>query len=299
MRGEPDARDDRAAGARGPSRRRGAMLDRALALVEHLREHCPWDRAQTPESLVPYLLEEAAEVADAIGAGNEGMMESEVGDLLLHVAFQIVLAEERGAFDRESVVARLEQKMEERHPHVYRGGEPEAWESMKAQAREREGRGVLDGLSHWLDPILRAHRIQERVSGVGFDWTSAHGAWEKVAEELDEVQRALLRSARSAAATAKEAAARADEPSPALVEELGDLLFAVVNLTRLSGVHAALALQHANAKFQDRFEALERLAAERGVRLGEAPLDVLDSLWEEVKARTQALPSDSDATPSF
>lgn len=260
------------------------VLDRAIALVEHLRAHCPWDRAQTPESLVPYLLEEAAEVADAIAAHDDDALEAEVGDLLLHVAFQIVLAEERGAFHRDSAVTRLEGKMRERHPHVYGGGEAEGWESRKARAREPEGGGILEGLPHRLDPLLRAHRIQERVSGVGFDWADAEGAWRKVAEELEEVRLALER-----AAAARAARARTEEPGSDIVEELGDLLFAVVNLTRLSGVHAMAALQRANAKFQTRFEALERLARDRGIRLGEAPLEVLDALWEEVKAEARNL----------
>ncbi|MBI4521462.1 MAG: nucleoside triphosphate pyrophosphohydrolase [Gemmatimonadetes bacterium] len=270
------------------------VLDRALALVEYLRAHCPWDRAQTPESLVPYLLEEAAEVADAIEGAGDRALEAEVGDLLLHVAFQIVLAEERTAFDRESVVNHLEQKMRERHPHVYGDGRQEAWESTKARARERQGRGVLEGLTPRLDPLLRAHRIQERVSGVGFDWDDAEGAWRKVAEELDEVQRVLTRGPHANAGLrgVKEASGRSgadahatplSEPSPELVEELGDLLFAVVNLARLSGVHATTALQRANAKFQTRFEALERLAAARGIKLGQASLSELDALWDEIK----------------
>lgn len=268
-------------GEQGPG---PGVLDRAIALVEHLRAHCPWDRAQTPESLVPYLLEEAGEVADAIAAHDDDALEAEVGDLLLHVAFQIVLAEERGAFHRDSAVTRLERKMRERHPHVYGGGEAEGWESRKARARELEGGGILEGLTRRLDPLLRAHRIQERVSGVGFDWADAEGAWRKVAEELEEVRLALQR-----AAAGQETRARTDEPGSDIVEELGDLLFAVVNLTRLSGVHAMSALQRANAKFQTRFEALERLARDRGIRLGEAPLEVLDALWEEVKAEARNL----------
>ncbi len=131
-------------------------------------------------------------------------------------------------------------------------------------------RSLLDGLPRGLDPLSRAHRIQERVSSVGFDWEDARGAFEKVAEELEEVRLAL------------EA-----EPSPALEEELGDLLFAVVNLTRLAGAHAMGALQNANRKFSGRFEALERMAGERGVALGEASLEELDRLWDEVKRREQ------------
>lgn len=252
--------------ARGSDRPEPPRLDRALALIRFLRAHCSWDAAQTPQSLIPYLLEEAHEVAEAIGDGDDETLASELGDLLLNVAFQIVLAEERGAFDAETVVRGMEEKMRRRHPHLY-GGEKESWEVLKA--RERAGKvapSLLSGVPRGLDPLSRAHRIQERVSAVGFDWADAKGAFEKVAEEVEEVRQAL------------EA-----EPSPALEEELGDLLFAVVNLTRLAGAHALNALQRANRKFTARFEAPERLAAERGVVLGEATLEELDALWEEVK----------------
>jgi MazG family protein len=242
----------------------GPRLDRALDLVRFLRERCPWDAAQTPQTLVPYLLEEAHEVADAVTDQDDAALAAELGDLLLNLAFQIVLAEERGAFDAEAVVSRLEEKMRRRHPHLYGEGASEPWEALKA--RERGGRSVLYGLSRGLDPLSRAHRIQERVSAVGFDWADARGAFKKVAEELEEVRSALEGG-----------------PPDVLEEELGDLLFAVVNLTRLAGVHALNALQRANRKFTERFEALERLARERGITLGQASLEELDALWDEVK----------------
>ena len=248
-------------------------LDRALDLVRFLRQNCPWDAAQTPESLVPYLLEESHEVADAIASGvssNPPELASELGDLLLNVAFQIVLAEERTDFTAEDVVRALEAKMRRRHPHLYEGGERQDWETLKAQERAGSSpdQSVLHGLAKGLDPLSKAHRIQERVSTVGFDWSDARGAFDKVAEELEEVREAM-----------------AAEPSPALEEELGDLLFSVVNLTRLAGGHALQALQQANRKFTARFEGLEQLARERGVVLGSASLEELDRLWEEVKRR--------------
>jgi MazG family protein len=248
------------------------VLDRALDLVRFLRQGCEWDAAQTPETLVPYLLEEAHEVADSIGQGSDQLLRGELGDLLLNVAFQLVLAEERGAFTAADAVDTLEAKMRRRHPHLY-GGEREDWEQLKARERAEsadaltEG-SVLGGLARGLDPLSRAHRIQERVATVGFDWPSAHGAFAKVAEELEEVRQAL-----------------ADEPSQALEEELGDLLFAVVNLARLSGAHAMRALASANRKFTHRFEQLERLAGERGLVLGQATLEELDAIWDEVKRR--------------
>ncbi len=247
-------------------------FDRALDLVRFLRARCPWDAEQTPTSLLPYLLEEAHEVAEAVADGDDALLAKELGDLLLNVAFQAVLAEERGAFTAEDVTARLEDKMRRRHPHLYGLGPQQDWETLKARERAEdtaaEGRAasILTGLARGLEPLSRAHRIQDRVASVGFDWANAHGAFEKVAEELEEVRQAL------------EA-----EPSPALEEELGDLLFAVVNLTRLSGVHAMRALQLANQKFSRRFVALETLAHERGVVLGAASLEELDALWDTVK----------------
>jgi ATP diphosphatase len=248
------------------------QLDRALALVRFLRAHCPWDAAQTPQSLLPYLLEEAHEVTEAVVARNDAELKSELGDLLLNVAFQVVLAEERGAFTGEEVVAHLEAKMRRRHPHLYGDGPPGKWEELKAQERAAADpqATLLSGLSSGLDPLSKAHRIQERVSTVGFDWADARGAFEKVAEELEEVREAMEH-----------------EPSAALEEELGDLLFAVVNLTRLAGTHSLQALQRANQKFTARFDALEQLARERSIELGKASLEELDALWEEVKARSR------------
>jgi len=241
------------------------VLDRALTLVAFLRENCPWDAAQTPESLIPYLLEEAEEVVDAIRAQDTDDLEGELGDLLLNLSFQVVVGEERGDFTRESVTARLEEKMKRRHPHLYGLGEKEDWEEMKVKERG-EGSRVLDGLAEGLDPLLKAYRIQDRVSGVGFDWPDAGGAWEKVAEELEEVGAALEKGSQEE-----------------VEEEVGDLLFAAVNLTRLAGAHPDTVLDRANRKFQKRFEALEDLAEERGISLTDATLEVMDSLWEELK----------------
>jgi len=240
-------------------------LDRALALVRFLRERCPWDRAQTAESLIPHLLEETHEVVDAIRDGDADALEGELGDLLLNLAFQVVVAEEGGPLDADSVYARLEAKMIRRHPQLFGGGERQEWEALKAQERCAD-EGVLSGLAKGLDPLTKAHRIQERVAGVGFDWEDHRGAWDKVSEELAEVREALE-----------------DGDESAIEEELGDLLFAVVNLTRLAGKHPTTALDRANRKFHERFERLERLAKNRGIVLEDAGLEVLDELWEELK----------------
>lgn len=246
------------------------QLDRAMELVRFLRDECAWDRKQTPESLVPHLLEEAHEVVDAIRESHDEDLEGELGDLLLNLAFQIVLGEERGAFTATSVMERLEKKMWDRHPHLFSPGAKEDWEVLKAKERQEkfgeEGASVLVGIPKGLDPLHKAHRIQDRVSGVGFDWDDATGALEKVQEEVGEVREALTL-----------------EESPRLEEELGDLLFAVVNLVRLAGNHSATALDHANRKFSRRFERLETMAAEMDISVPDATLEVLDAIWDEVK----------------
>jgi nucleoside triphosphate diphosphatase len=248
-----------------PEEQHEAVLDRALGLVAFLRANCPWDAAQTARSLVPYLLEETHEVVDAIRADDPGSLEAELGDLLLNLAFQVIVGEEAGRFTRHDVVARMEDKMRRRHPHLFGLGSREDWEALKARERHEDAR-VLDGLAKGLDPLLKAHRIQERVSGVGFDWSDAGGAWDKVAEELEEVRVALEAG-----------------DGEAVEEELGDLLFAVVNLTRLAGAHPDTVLDRANRKFHQRFDALEDMARERGISLRDATLEVLDGLWEELK----------------
>lgn len=256
-----------------------------MDLVRYLRAHCPWDGAQTPRSLIPYLLEEAHESADAIASGNDQALRAELGDLLLNVAFQLVLGEERDAFDADAVADTVIAKMERRHPHLFGGeGEPEDWETLKARERDDDA-SLLHGVTKGLDPLSKAHRIQDRVAGVGFDWDDAMGAFEKVAEELEEVRVAMEDVRVAGSGTGADAAAAAES---VLEEELGDLLFAVVNLTRLAGAHALTALHGANAKFTRRFEALEALAKARGVELRAASLDELEALWQAVKSEEQA-----------
>jgi MazG family protein len=240
-------------------------LDRALALVRFLRKECPWDREQTAESLIPHLLEEAHEVVDAIRDGSASELEGELGDLLLNLAFQIVVAEEVGTLDADSVYGRLEAKMITRHPHLFGDGERRSWESLKATERP-EGESVLAGLAKGLDPLTKAHRIQERVAAVGFDWEDYRGALDKVSEELEEARAALE-------------SGEADR----VEEELGDLLFAAVNVSRLARVHPTTALANANRKFQTRFERLEELARDRGIDMASAGLEALDALWDEIK----------------
>jgi MazG family protein len=237
-------------------------LEDTLALMRDLRARCEWDAAQTHESLRPYLIEEAHEVDDAIRSGDDQKLREELGDLLLQVLFHSVVAEERGAFDAGDIADTFVTKMKGRHPHLYGDGVKQSWEKMKAKKRV----SIVDGLPADLPALHRAFRLQDRAAGVGFDWPDTEGPAAKVEEEIGEV-RAELRSG------------NADR----LEDELGDLLFAVVNLCRKASVHPALALDRANIKFAKRFGAVERLAKERGLKVGEASLEQLDAIWDEVK----------------
>jgi nucleoside triphosphate diphosphatase len=250
-------------------------LDDTLALMRDLRKRCEWDAAQTHESLRPYLIEEAHELDDAIRLENDPLLREELGDLLLQVLFHSVLAEERGAFTFADVAQGLITKMEGRHPHLYGDAAKEPWEKMKSKHRQ----SIADGLPIALPALHRAHRLQDRAAGVGFDWPDVSGPAEKVEEELEEVRDELRQSPLPKAGAPPVLDAR----HYALEAELGDLLFAVVNLCRKAGVHASIALDKANAKFERRFREIERLAKERGIDVSHAGLEKLDALWDETK----------------
>jgi ATP diphosphatase len=247
-------------------------LDDALALMRDLRARCDWDRAQTHDSLRPYLIEEAHELDDALRRRDRAGMREELGDVLLQVLFHSVIAEEQGEFAIGDVSASLIAKMRERHPHLYGGGERRDWEEMKASKRE----SIAEGLPAALPTLHRAYRLQERAAGVGFDWDDTEGPARKVEEELAEVRSELAQQGNIAPAGAARAHAH-------LEDELGDLLFAVINLCRRAGVHPALALDRATDKFARRFEAVEALARQRGIAVGDAGIAALDALWNEVK----------------
>ena len=245
-----------------------ATLEDTLALMRDLRARCEWDAAQTHDSLRPYLVEETAELDEAIRLAEDPLIREELGDVLLQVLFHAVIAEERGAFDMAAVAGGLVAKMRARHPHLYEGGEKVPWERLKARGRA----SIEDGLPPGLPSLHRAHRLQDRAAGVGFDWPDVAGPAGKVEEELAEVRDHLPDSATP------------DQARQAALEaELGDLLFAVVNLCRKCDVHAALALDKANEKFVRRWTAIEKLAAERGIPVATAGLEALDALWDEVK----------------
>jgi len=258
-----------------------SALGRAMATVRDLRKRCSWDRAQTRETLRPYLVEEALELDHALGEGDVAQIRGEVSDLLLHLAFQLVIAEERREFTADQVANELEAKMRRRHPHLFDLGNAEPWEEIKR--RERKG-SVLAGLVPTLPELLMAFRLQQRAAAVGFDWPDTSGPVEKVREELAEVEDEL-RAESSHEVADPDPNAPGQLPSDALVEEIGDLLFAVVNLARKAAVQPGPALDRANRKFRQRFEAVERLASDRGIDVGSAGLNVLDGLWNEVKAR--------------
>lgn len=248
-----------------------SALGRAVAVVRDLRERCAWDRAQTRETLRPYLVEEVLELDHALGEGDPGAIREELSDLLLHLAFQVVIAQERGEFTAEDIATGLEHKMRRRHPHLFELGEAESWEQIKR--RERRGR-TLSGITPTLPPLLKAYRLQERAASVGFDWPDESGPLAKVREETVEVEQELART-----------------PPPAadvLAGEIGDLLFAVVNLARKAGVDPGTALDRANRKFVARFEEVERLADARGLDVAQAGLEELDRLWDEVKRAERA-----------
>jgi MazG family protein len=255
-----------------------SALGRAIPLVRDLRNRCPWDGAQTPETLRAYLVEEALELDHALGEGDLATVRDEIGDVLLHLAFQIVLAEDAGRFGPEDVVGAVERKMWRRHPHLFPASPagaaeaaeaPRSWERTKARERSADGPGVLEGLPPNLPALIMAHRLQERAAGVGFDWPDADGPAGKVREELAEVEQETR------------AGDRVDRTR--VEQEIGDLLFAVVNLSRKLGCDARVALERANARFRARFRHVERLAAERGLRIGYVGLEELDALWTEAK----------------
>lgn len=250
-----------------------------MELVRDLRNRCPWDAAQTPETLRPYLVEEALELDHAIATGDSDAIRVELGDVLLHVAFQIVLGEESGRFGAEDVTRTVEQKMHRRHPHLFgnsdaaSGAGPtieevaQRWEQHKAAERESHA-SVLDGLPPTLPAIIMAFRLQERAAGIGFDWPDAEGPLEKVREETEELTAEM----------------GGDTSADRVADEVGDLLFAVVNLARKLGCDPRAALEKANQRFETRFRRVEALAARRGIDVNRAGLEVLDRLWNEVKA---------------
>lgn len=250
-------------------------IQRLREIVRRLRapDGCPWDREQTHASLKPHLLEECYELLEAIDTGNNDHLREELGDLLLQVTLHAQIAVEEGRFSLDDIADDLADKLVRRHPHVF--GEnrlPDSdavlrqWDQLK-QEEKIERRSVLDGVPPHLPALARAQKVQAKAARIGFDWPDAAGALAKVHEELGEI----------AGATAAE-----------IEDEVGDLLFAVVNYARKRKVDAEQALLSATRKFSGRFHAVEELASARGLDVRSLGLDQLDALWDEVKARDEA-----------
>jgi tetrapyrrole methylase family protein/MazG family protein len=248
----------------------GREFAATVELSRVLRDRCPWDREQTHASLLPYLLEETYETVEAVQAltesGDYTHVEEELGDVLYQVIFHSTLAAEQGAFTIADVARGIHDKLVRRHPHVFgdtvaasAGEQTSNWEQLKAAEKGRHG--VFDGVPAGLPGLLYASKLQSRAAGVGFDWKAVDDVYPKVAEELAEL--------------------RAD-PSE---DEVGDLLFAVVNVARHLGIDPEVAVRRAAVKFRTRFEAVEGLAAERGIGLASVDLDALDTLWDEIKQK--------------
>ena len=257
-----------------------ANLDRLLAIMARLRNPdggCPWDLEQTFATIAPYTIEEAYEVADAIERGDMAELRDELGDLLLQVVFHARMAEEQRAFAFDDVAAAIADKMERRHPHVFGAAEGtdlrESWENQKAAERAEkaslQGRaaGVLDDVPRALPALARAEKLQKRAAREGFDWADLTPVLAKIDEELAELRTEIATGA-----------------APARIEdELGDVLFACVNLARHLRVDPETALRSTNAKFESRFRAIEAALAERGLRPADVGLDELEDLWIAAK----------------
>ena len=261
--------------------RTGALFDELLRVMGRLRGEagCPWDREQTRNSLKPFLVEETYEVLEAIEERTAPALREELGDLLFQVVFHAQIAQELDEFSMADVLRQLIDKMVRRHPHVFgdravrNASEALAqWEAIKQEEGTQDGRSrsVLEGVPRRLPALLRAQRTQAKAARVGFDWSDPTAAWEKVKEEFHEV----------------EAAVSHGDPSKT-AEELGDLLFALVNVTRLSGGDAEDFLNQATEKFRRRFQEMELLAAAENRPLRDFSLDELNQFWEAVKAHDE------------
>lgn len=252
--------------------KRLAATARLLEVMNTLREKCPWDREQTFDSLRSNTIEETFELADAILDHNMDGIREELGDLLLHVVFYSKLGEEMGAFDYTEVVNTLCDKLIYRHPHVYgdiHADTPDAvkenWEALKLRKKNRKS-GTLGGVPRSLPAMVKALRIGEKAAATGFDWERREDVWEKVKEEIAEVE------------------AEMEPRDPARLEgEFGDLFFALVNACRLYGVDPESALERTNKKFIRRFNCMEEQAAFEGHTLRELSSDAMESLWRKAK----------------
>ncbi|AHG21236.1 nucleoside triphosphate hydrolase [Chania multitudinisentens RB-25] len=254
-------------------------LQRLLTIMKTLRDPqsgCPWDRKQTFATIAPYTLEETYEVLDAIERQDYADLRDELGDLLFQVVFYAQMGQEQGLFDFEQICDAISAKLERRHPHIFGTADvadsaavSARWEQLKADERaEKALYSVLDDIPNALPALMKAHKIQKRCATVGFDWDTLGPVLGKVYEELDEV----MHEAQQAVV---------DEQK--LEEEIGDLLFATVNLSRHLGHKAENALQVANRKFERRFRQVEEIMQQRGLQMKNATLEQMETAWQQVK----------------
>jgi tetrapyrrole methylase family protein / MazG family protein len=245
--------------------------------VARLRRECPWDREQTSRSIMPYLIEETYEVLEALDAEAPAEVRGELGDLLLQIVLHAEMTSERGEFDIHDVIVTVRDKMIRRHPHVFGGLEVsgtgqvlENWSRIKTEERRAANKdaSALAGVPQALPALLRAERLGEKASRVGFDWPEAKAVLDKVREEIDEVEAAL-------------ASGRTED----VEAEIGDVLFALASLGRKAGISAELALQRALARFLERFRRVEDALGARGRSAHETSLEEMEALWEEAKRR--------------
>jgi MazG family protein len=249
-------------------------------LTKRLRRDCPWDREQTARTIVPHTVEEAYEVADAAFAGSRAKLLDELGDLLFQVYFLALLLEEEGEGDLEAVARNVQEKLVRRHPHVFGDADVrtaqrvrERWETIKTEQEGREG--IFHDVPGSLPALLHARKVQRRAAAVGYDWPDVAGPLAKIHEELAELEDVVGHAGAPAAET---------EPREEAIGEVGDLLFTVVNVARRLNVDPELALRLTSARFVDRIELAERLAAEAGETWPELSLEEQDTWYERAKA---------------
>lgn len=260
--------------AQNPIDRKLEQFERLLRILDELREQCPWDRKQTLESLRHLTIEETFELADAIADGNLDEVKKEIGDIMLHMVFYARIGQEKGAFDIADVMDALCEKLIHRHPHIYGdvkvADEEEVkqnWEKLKL----KEGsRSVLSGVPRSLPAMTKATRIQDKARGVGFDWERPEQVWEKVQEEISELNREVTNGA----------------STERIEDEFGDVLFSLINYARFLDIDPELALERTNKKFIHRFQYLEQGAEKDGRKLQDMSLEEMDAYWNKAKGNS-------------
>jgi len=247
-------------------------FNRLLDIIDELRVKCPWDMKQTNDSLRKLTIEETYELAESISSGNDAGIKNELGDIMLHIVFYAKIGSEKGLFTMADVLEGINNKLIYRHPHVFGDVKvsgasevEENWEQLKI--REEKGyKPVLSGVPSSLPAIIKANRIQEKVRGVGFDWEKREQIWDKVQEEISELKEEIE-----------------NHNTESIESELGDVLFSIINASRLYGIDPEAALEKTNRKFIKRFNYLEKETLKKGISLHDMSLDEMNVIWEEAK----------------